>query len=308
MASNDETIATPYELLKRAALHGPGYRGRREPADPQAAAALAAQMREAQLEPPSYLEAEIRWVDRKAKLFEAGDYPDKGLTIRPSDIQRLAANFDLPVPVLIEHAESPLELGYLTQVEACGNELFGLVALTQEAESLVQKSGAASLSLGLSPDLAEIREVSLVRNPRIPSARLFHHGLFYLSAPLEGLVDWRAKFEELERQKREAEAEAALERYIREGKLVPAQAPFARALLLESASVQFGGGLAPVGRVLAELLERQPPSSLFAEAAPASPAPPAADLPPEEAEFYRRYFPDLKLEDIARGKSPSRQP
>ena len=53
------------------------------------------------------------WVRRRAKLFEAGDYPDKGVTVAPETLQALANGFSQPVPVLVEHAESPLQLGFL---------------------------------------------------------------------------------------------------------------------------------------------------------------------------------------------------
>lgn len=308
MASNNETMTSPYELLKRAAQCGPGYRGERQSLDPQETFALAVQMKEAQLEPPSYLESDTEWIDRKAKLFEAGEYPDKGITIKPSDIHRLASNFDLPVPVLIEHAESPLELGFLTQVEAAGNELFGIVTLTQEAESLVQKSGASSLSLGLSPDLNEIREVSLVRNPRIPSARLFSDGLFYLTASLEGTIDWKARYEDLAKQKQDEAAACSLEQYVKEGKLVPAQVPFAKAILLEPTTIEFNGELRPVRQLLIDLIERQPPSSLYTETASQNATSPPEGMLPEETEFYQRYFPDLSLDVIAKGKVPAQQP
>jgi len=301
-------MTSPYELLKRAAKCGPGYRGERLVLDPQETFALAVQMKEAQIDPPSYLESDTLWIDRKAKLFEAGDYPDKGITIRPSDIQRLSANFDLPVPVLIEHAESPLELGYLTQVEAAGNELFGVVALTQEAERLVQKSGASSLSLGLSPDLNEIREVSLVRNPRIPSARLFAEGLFYMTASLEGSVDWKARYEDLAKQKQEEEAAGSLQQFVKTGKLVPAQVPFAMALLMQPSTIEFNGELKPVRQLLIDLIERQPPSTLFTETAAQSAMSQPEGMLPEETEFYQRYFPDLSLDAIAKGKAQTTLP
>lgn len=303
MDSNYEPKTSPYDLLKRAALCGPGYRGERQSLGPEETAELANQMREAQIDPPSYLQAGTSWVDRRAKLFEAGDYPDKGLSIQPADIQRLASNFDLPVPVLIEHAESPLELGYLTEVQACGNELFGTVALTEEAERLVQKSGASSLSLGLSPDLNEIREVSLVRNPRIPTAKLF-----YMTASLEGLPDWKSRYEVLLRQRSEQAADEALQRYVKDGRLVPSQVPYAKALLLHESAVEFSGELQPVRQLLIDLIERQPPSSLFRETAPQPEGVRASGLLPEETEFYRRYFPDLSLDDIARGKASTSQP
>src|SRR5687767_10849414 len=116
------------------------------------------------------------WIERSAKLFEAGEFPEKGVSITPEQLAGLAGAFQDPVPVLIEHSESPLELGYLTSVQVMGDELFGTVSFTPEAHVLVERSGARSLSLGLTPDLTRIREVSLVRNPRIESAQLFSGG------------------------------------------------------------------------------------------------------------------------------------
>ena len=105
---------------------------------------------------PAYLHTEHTWIDRRAKLFEVGEYPDKGVSVTPEMLRALDTNFDLPVPVLIEHARSPLELGYLTSIEVVGEELFGNVALTTEADALLAKSGARSLSVGLSGDLSSI--------------------------------------------------------------------------------------------------------------------------------------------------------
>jgi hypothetical protein len=76
---------------------------------------------------------EESWIDRRAKLFEAGEYPDKGLTVTEEQLSLLASSFSAPVPVLVEHGESPLELGHLCQVEALGPELFGTIRLTPEA-------------------------------------------------------------------------------------------------------------------------------------------------------------------------------
>jgi hypothetical protein len=70
--------------------------------------------------------------------------------------------------VLIEHSDSPLELGFVTELRQQGKELYGTITLTQQADSLMIKSGASSLSIGLESDLSRIREVSVVRNPRVP--------------------------------------------------------------------------------------------------------------------------------------------
>lgn len=128
--------------------------------------------------PPAYLQEiaegrDAEWIERKAKLFECGEYCDRGVSVSPSDLQRLASCFDSPVPILIEHTETPLRLGYLTDVEAIGPELFGTLALTKEANDLIEESGAKALSLSVSKSLERIHEVSIVSNPRVESARLF---------------------------------------------------------------------------------------------------------------------------------------
>src|SRR5690606_37678542 len=51
--------------------------------------------------------------------------------------------------------------------------LFGRLAFTQAAWDLLKESGAKALSLGLDRETLAIREVSLVRFPRIASARVF---------------------------------------------------------------------------------------------------------------------------------------
>lgn len=217
------------------------------------------------------------WVERRAKLFEAGEYPDKGLTITAEHLDGLVKNFNRPVPVLIEHAESPLQMGVLRSVERVGDELFGQIALSAEADALVERSGARSLSLGLSPDLGAIREVSLVRNPRVPDARLFFVADPTPTPPVR------------------------LDEYVRQGKLLPSQVPFAKAILATDSAIEFNGDRTPLRQLLIAMIERQPPHSLFSELAPASTQDHSQHLMlPEEAAFYRRHFPDVALDEIAK--------
>ncbi|MFY9234652.1 MAG: hypothetical protein WAO58_09355 [Fimbriimonadaceae bacterium] len=284
-----------------------------------------------------------RWIERSAKLFETGDYPDKGVTITIENLNALADGFGEPVPVLIEHADSPLELGFLTGVQALGEELFGTVSLTPEANSLVERSGARALSLGLSPDLTAIREVSLVRNPRVESAQLYSgirfDGRLGDAALLkgEGLVEavgsilglpspepfphppapsprhepfvergsnWKERYERLVGEQEEREADRLVREFVAVGKLCPAQAPLAKALLLSSDTVAFGGESRPLRQVAQEMIERQPRLALFSEIVPDGGSEGASShlLLPEEAEFYRKHFPDVSLEEIASGK------
>ncbi len=291
----------PY--LRLAASAGPGHLGRREALSAEQRADLAQTLDSCGVEAPPYLLRPAEWIDRRAKLFEAGDYPDKGVTVTPGHLAALAGAFDLPVPVLIEHAGSPLEIGYLTRVEAEGNELFGDVALTREANDLINRSGAHSLSLGLSRDLTEIREVSLVRKPRVEGARLFATDAleFRSEFPLDEEARLRFELEALTERRRQEDAERALAGYVSQGRLVPAQLPFARALLMRDDAVEFDGDTRRVCDLAAALIERSAPHALYSEVAPASgPAPEAAELAPDEAAFYRRHFGDLSLEEIAK--------
>ncbi|MBX7133493.1 MAG: hypothetical protein K1X67_12540 [Fimbriimonadaceae bacterium] len=66
-------------LLRRAAEMGPGHRGKRDPSNAVERSALATALSD---EAPAYLHTEHTWIDRRAKLFEAGEYPDKGLASR----------------------------------------------------------------------------------------------------------------------------------------------------------------------------------------------------------------------------------
>jgi hypothetical protein len=220
------------------------------------------------------------WIDRPARLFEAGEYPDKGLTVTPQDLETLAQAFDHPVPILIEHAKSPLELGYLTDVRAEGPVLMGTVSLTKEANDLIETSGARSLSLGLSPGMDRILEVSLVRDPRVKSAQMFCDGglLCEGSGTDDGFV----------------------ERCLREGKLTPAQRPVAEALLAGVAAAWSQGQ--PASALVRRLIELNPSRGLFAETVPDVRSEEPWDA--EVRDFYRRHFPGLSLEEIAKRADP----
>ncbi|MCK6631912.1 MAG: hypothetical protein L6Q31_06005 [Fimbriimonadaceae bacterium] len=293
------------EIERLLAEAGPGYRGRRVSLSDPRRKALAEAARSAGIAAPQYLEQATRWIDRPAKLFEAGSYPDKGVEITDEHLKALAERFDLPVPVLIEHSNSPLHMGYLTQVEARGSELHGTVSLTEEANRLIESSGARSLSLGLASDLSEIREVSIVSNPRVASAQLFSGSIEFSGALIGGDERgddpvWRSKFEALERSMRLAGAEQQVQQFVREGKLTPAQVEFACALLECEQTLDFGEEKRPVRTLLLALIERQPPLKLFGELAPeGEPSGRAPELGPDEAAFYRRYFPTLDLDEIA---------
>lgn len=85
--------------------------------------------------------------------------------------------------------------------------------------------------------------------------------------------------------------------------MVPAQVPFAEALLACDGVVEFSGDRRPLRELLIAMLERQPPLALFGQTAPiqAHPDRPAT-MPPEEAAFYTRHFPGVPLTAIAEAR------
>lgn len=234
------------------------------------------------------------WIRRPAKLFEAGDYPDKGVTVTAAQIQNLVAAFRQPVPILIEHASSPLEIGFLTDVEAREGELHGTLSLSPEANQLIERSRAYGLSLGLSRDLAAIEEVSLVQHPRVPGAQLFRgEQLLAFSGELDA---WQPPLSGWSRR--------TVERFLAEGQLIPAQARLAEALLEMSSTVQFSGRDERIGDLVESLISLIPRGEWFHQ----TPTPPPTEttLESSEAEFYRRHFPDLALEEIAKRRGAKR--
>ncbi|MBV6503512.1 MAG: hypothetical protein AKCLJLPJ_01584 [Fimbriimonadales bacterium] len=293
--------ATPdaSEVRRAAAMLGPGWSGRRanlakEDAQ-RAAQEILRAWSDAELgDAPAYLIQAasgdaLEWRDRRAKLFEIGEYDDRGLRVTQEDVVRLAQSFDSPVPILVEHVETPLRLGYLTQVEAAGGELFGNLALTPEADDLIEKSGAKSLSISVSRDLDRIFEVSIVANPRIESARLFCEDFRQTSLAR----DARREVVMLRRELDEAKANALVESLLREGRIAPVSRDAAMRLL---ASARAAGCFEQAEAFFTSL----PKAIQFGEVAPAAKP---ANLPDEVAQFYRTHFPDLDLSEIEKRRT-----
>ena len=292
----DKPVDAPetIRLRREAAALGPGYLGHREKASPEARQELAARLTIAVAEIPAYLTHAADWTQRRAKLFEVGHYPDKGVTITPNDLTRWCQAFDLPVPVLVEHGKSPLELGYLTAVEAQDGQLFGMVSLIPEANALIERSGARFLSLGFTPEMEAIREVSIVTNPRVATARLFSTST--VSVPgCEWRDVLRDRLQELETKERDRQIQA----YIERGQLLPAQVGFARALMGLDQTVCFDDAQIPAAHLVAKLIEAGAPHLLFRETAPSTQKQ-SAQMEPDQEQFFRRHFAGLNLEEIAK--------
>lgn len=122
-------------------------------------------------------------VTREARLFEAGDFPDKGISITEGDLDNIiAATGD--VPIRIEHTDTPFDgvLGTCGKLLRRGKELFGSLSLTDAAWGLLQQTKHRGLSVGILPDKSALAEVSLTLTPRIASAQMFSEGVVGFSA------------------------------------------------------------------------------------------------------------------------------
>lgn len=115
-------------------------------------------------------------VERECLLFEAGSYPDKGVTLSEDDLRTIAANSAATIPVKIEHlAESPFDsaLGVMTRLRVIGSQLWGTLRQPIEAWRFAQRAGAKALSVALDVAGRRIVETSFVRHPRIANAQVF---------------------------------------------------------------------------------------------------------------------------------------
>lgn len=118
-------------------------------------------------------------IERTAKLFEAGDYQDKGVSITEADIQALVDSFAGEVPVKIQHTDTAFDgmLGAVKSVWRRGGELLGRIAFAPDVWSLIDRCSARRLSVGIGFDPLRLREVSIVDRPRVATAQVFAGGL-----------------------------------------------------------------------------------------------------------------------------------
>ena len=223
-------------------------------------------------------------IEREAKLFEAGSYPDRGIEITEEDLDRIAASTS-EAPVRVEHTDTPFDgaLGVLKSVYRKGKELFGKLCFTEAAWELIKLADARRLSVALKKDKSGIAEVSLVRQPRIADATVFsaeetvqlEECDFSLDAPLltkEGSGEVDPEVARLKQELVDKEVDSAIDQLKRAGKLAPAAEVFARAILRsdDSSVITFGGGPTPVSQIFRWFLDSQPKVIEFAELAPAS--------------------------------------
>lgn len=115
-------------------------------------------------------------VERECLLFEAGDYPDKGVSVSHEDLIEIARNSPAEIPVRIEHLpETPFDgaLGVVGEVRAEEGRLWGKLKIPAETWSFVRRAGARALSVALDMATKRLTEVSFVSHPRVRSAMVF---------------------------------------------------------------------------------------------------------------------------------------
>ena len=115
-------------------------------------------------------------VERECLLFEAGEYPDKGVSVTMEDLVEIARNSSEDIPVRIEHLpETPFDgaLGVVGEVRAEEGRLWGKLKIPAEAWSFVSRAGARALSVALDMAAKRLTEVSFVSHPRVRSAMVF---------------------------------------------------------------------------------------------------------------------------------------
>ena len=221
-------------------------------------------------------------IEREAKLFEAGNYPDRGIEITEEDLDRIIENAS-EAPIRIEHTATPFDgaLGVLKSVYRKGRELFGRLSFTQAAWELVNAANAKRLSVAIKKDKSGIAEVSLVREPRIADAAVFGEADTIrldgveLTLPAD-FADQTDETARLRRQLIDKEVDTCIDTLKRQGKLVPAAEVFARAILRtgDTSLITFGDHPTPVSEVFKWFLDSQPKVIEFAETAPADPTKP----------------------------------
>lgn len=231
--------------------------------------------------------AEERRSERAARLLQTGEYPDKGLRLTEEDLDGIVARFagdSAPIPVKVEHMDSPLDpLGHVQRVWREGAALFGMLAFPDDLAAFLRRRGAAKLSVGLTRTPLALREVSLVLHPRVAGAALMGEGAGPREEPNPGAVrpnpsasadpflGRKGEGSEVVRLRAEVarrEVDAQVAAFKAQGRIVPASEAPARALLAAAgeASVTLSEGPEPIARVFRRFLEAQPPVVSFGEA------------------------------------------
>ncbi|MDX1931999.1 MAG: hypothetical protein SFU56_05285 [Capsulimonadales bacterium] len=114
------------------------------------------------------------------QLFQAGEYPDKGVTVTEEELDHLILRFrrgDRAVPIRVEHIETPLDpLGHVVALHREGGFLYGTLAFPVGLYFHIRERKADRVSVGLQAVEDEygrgylLFECSLVFTPRVAGA------------------------------------------------------------------------------------------------------------------------------------------
>ena len=117
---------------------------------------------------------DLAWIERPAKLFEAGEYPDKGITVTEEDLDKIIAGTP-SANIKVEHMPTPFDgaLGAIHSLYRKGKELLGTFRVPDYVWNLMEASGAKNSQRRHQDGQKGIGEVSLVRDPRVESAAVF---------------------------------------------------------------------------------------------------------------------------------------
>ena len=252
------------------------------------------------LESPAVVNFSDGIMERDARLLVAGHYPGKNLVVTEADIDALVLNFSGPVPVKVEHIDSPLDpLGLVERVWRSGNgqsaELLGRIRFPAEMAAFLSKRDAHKLSVGLLKAPAwKLLEASLTLTPHVPTATLLSDGE-------------RVELATLRSQVRRQTVDAQIAELKASGRVLPATEALARILLSAdvSALVTLSDGTPQsVSDAFYQFLKAQPPAVRFGETAPAGvqlnnmhPGAGAAAFSEEDHEIMKRL--GVRPEDVA---------
>ncbi|OYV99483.1 MAG: hypothetical protein B7Z62_00335 [Deltaproteobacteria bacterium 37-65-8] len=117
-------------------------------------------------------------VVREAKLFECGNYPDRGISFTEADLDAIVAGFkedSIPVRIRAQHTHTPWDdmLGHVREIWRAGRDLMGRLEFPEVVWKFLEAMGTKKLSVGFDYRQRRLREVSIVDNPRILTARIF---------------------------------------------------------------------------------------------------------------------------------------
>ena len=212
------------------------------------------------LESPATITLSSHTTQRDARLLVCGEYPAKNLTVTEADLDALVANFSAPVPVKVEHVDSPLDpLGLVERVWREGDALLGHVLFPASMAAFLSERGAAKLSVGLLKGPAwKLLEASLTLTPHVPTATLLSDSE-------------RVELSTLRARVRRQTVDAQIAELKASGRVIPATEALARVLLSadDGAVVTLSEGAAPVPVASAALalLRAQPPLVRLSELA-----------------------------------------